>query len=143
MIVTTARQLEKLCGELRSAGSFGVDTEFVRERTYFIRLGIMQVACPDVEAILWGFFFFFGLAVAFGVRWLMEKAGVAHLMDPGIQRRITGWAIDYLIIATAAAIEFAVILEYLLPISLMALLVVLVIKPSGLFGKHKELEERI
>jgi ribonuclease D len=29
-----------------------VDTEFVRERTYFIRLGIMQVACPEAEAIL-------------------------------------------------------------------------------------------
>jgi ribonuclease D len=52
MIVTAPRQLEELCDKLRDAGSFGVDTEFVRERTYFIRLGIMQVACPDVEAIL-------------------------------------------------------------------------------------------
>jgi ribonuclease D len=52
MIVTTPRQLEKLCDSLREAGSFAVDTEFVRERTYYIRLGIMQVACPDVEAIL-------------------------------------------------------------------------------------------
>ena len=54
MIITAARQLEEICSKLRNAGSFGVDTEFVRERTYFIRLGIMQVACPDVEAILGG-----------------------------------------------------------------------------------------
>lgn len=52
MIITTAHQLDAICSKLRKAGSFGVDTEFVRERTYFIRLGIMQVACPDVEAIL-------------------------------------------------------------------------------------------
>jgi len=52
MIVTSARELEDVCGKLRSAGSFGVDTEFVRERTYYIRLGILQVACPGLEAVL-------------------------------------------------------------------------------------------
>ncbi len=52
MIVATESQLHEVCSELRNAGSFGVDTEFVRERTYFIRLGIMQVACPEAEAIL-------------------------------------------------------------------------------------------
>jgi ribonuclease D len=52
MIVTTGRQLQDLCDELRNAGSFGMDTEFVRERTYFIRLGILQVAASDTEAIL-------------------------------------------------------------------------------------------
>jgi ribonuclease D len=52
MIVTNSRQLEDLCNTLRSAGSFAMDTEFVREKTYFIRLGILQVATNDTEAIL-------------------------------------------------------------------------------------------
>ncbi len=52
MIVTDTRQLQDVCSKLRQAGSFGFDTEFVRERTYYIRLGILQVATAEVEAIL-------------------------------------------------------------------------------------------
>jgi ribonuclease D len=52
MIVTDTRQLQDVCSMLRQAGSFGFDTEFVRERTYYIRLGILQVATADMEAIL-------------------------------------------------------------------------------------------
>jgi ribonuclease D len=52
MIVTDTRQLQDLCSKLRGAGSFGFDTEFVRERTYYIRLGILQVATAEIEAIL-------------------------------------------------------------------------------------------
>ena len=52
MIVHSARQLRDVCDRLREGEAFGLDTEFVRERTYFIRLGIIQVAGPDLEAIL-------------------------------------------------------------------------------------------
>jgi ribonuclease D len=52
MIVTSQGQLEELCTKLRAAGSFAFDTEFVRERTYFIRLGILQVATDETEAVL-------------------------------------------------------------------------------------------
>ncbi|WDP89072.1 MAG: hypothetical protein HUN04_04750 [Desulfobacter sp.] len=75
----------------------------------------------DVVTILWGFFFFFGLGVAYIFRWLMEKTQTAYLVDSGIQRRITGWAVDFLIVATVCAIQFAVVRAYLLPISLIAL----------------------
>jgi ESS family glutamate:Na+ symporter len=75
----------------------------------------------DVASMLWGFFFFFGLGVAYLLRILMDKAGIGYLVDPGIQRRVTGWAVDYLIVATVCAIQFAVVMEYLLPISLIAL----------------------
>jgi ESS family glutamate:Na+ symporter len=76
---------------------------------------------PDVATILWGFFFFFGLAIAYIVKWIMKVAGVVHLVDPGIQRRITGWSVDYLIVATVAAIQLKIVWDYFLPISLIAL----------------------
>jgi len=75
----------------------------------------------DVSTILWGFFFIFGLGVAYIVKWLMKIAGVVHLVDPGIQRRITGWSVDYLIVATVAAIQLKIVWDYILPISVMAL----------------------
>jgi len=74
----------------------------------------------DAAAILWGFFFFFGLGVALLIRQGMRFLRVAHLVDDGIQRRITGWSVDYLIVATVAAIQFKIVWQYWVPIGLMA-----------------------
>ena len=76
---------------------------------------------PDAASLLWGFFFFFGLIIAFIIRWLMGKLGVDYLIDPGVQRRITGWSIDFLIVATIMAIKLTIVWAYILPISLISL----------------------
>jgi ESS family glutamate:Na+ symporter len=81
-------------------------------------LGTLMPA--DAAAILWGFFFFFGLAVAFILRKGMQVVRVAHLVDDGIQRRITGWSVDYLIVATVAATQLKIVWQYGVPIGLMA-----------------------
>jgi ESS family glutamate:Na+ symporter len=71
---------------------------------------------PDVASILWGFFFFFGLIFAFLIRWLMAKFGIATLIDAGIQRRITGWSIDFLIVSTIMAIQLQIVWSFAIPI---------------------------
>ena len=76
---------------------------------------------PDAAKIMWGFFFVFGLLFAICVRFLIQKFGAEHLIDPGIQRRITGWSIDFLIVATVMAIQFLVVWKYALPIFLMSI----------------------
>jgi len=81
-------------------------------------LGTLMPA--DAAAILWGFFFFFGLGVALMIRQGMRFLRVAHLVDDGIQRRITGWSVDYLIVATVAAIQLKIVWQYWVPIGLMA-----------------------
>lgn len=52
MLIRTLEHLEQACEQLRAAGSFAMDTEFVRERNYTPRLGIVQVATPDFAAII-------------------------------------------------------------------------------------------
>lgn len=74
---------------------------------------------------VWGFFFFIGLGIALIVRWLMGKVGIAHLIDPGVQRRITGWAVDFLIVATIMAVKFPIVREYVIPIAVMSVTVTL------------------
>jgi ESS family glutamate:Na+ symporter len=76
----------------------------------------------DAAKIMWGFFFVFGLVFAIAVRSLIKKLGAEHLIDPGIQRRITGWSIDFLIVATVMAIQFLVVWTYALPIFLISIL---------------------
>jgi ESS family glutamate:Na+ symporter len=83
--------------------------------------GIGSLVPPDVATILWGFFFILGLGIAYMVKGLMKALNVVHLIDPGIQRRVTGMSIDYLIIATVSAIQLKVVWDYLLPIGLMSL----------------------
>jgi ESS family glutamate:Na+ symporter len=93
---------------------------------YLVTYGLVAlfatVLPPDAGQILWGFFFFFGMVVALAVRRVMQTFGVDYLIDPGIQRRITGWAIDFLIVATVAAIKVVVVWQYIVPISIAALL---------------------
>lgn len=89
--------------------------------TYGFVIGVGKLISPDAAKALWGFFFFFGMFIAMGVGWIMKKIGVIHLVDPGTQRRITGWAIDFLIIATVMAIQIRIVWEYIIPIIVMAL----------------------
>ena len=64
MYITSADQLKIFCENLQSAEVLAVDTEFVRERTYFHRIGLIQVgggehfaaidpiALPDLTPLL-------------------------------------------------------------------------------------------
>jgi ESS family glutamate:Na+ symporter len=79
------------------------------------------IVSADVASILWGFFFIFGLGFALGIRWMMERLGIEHLLDPGIQRRITGWSVDFLIVSTVMAIKLTIVWQYILPISAISL----------------------
>jgi ribonuclease D len=51
-VVEKQDALEALCEKLAAAGAVALDTEFVRERTFFIQLGIVQVAAEGTEAVL-------------------------------------------------------------------------------------------
>lgn len=46
-IVTTAPALEELCARLHTEARIGLDTEFLRERTYHARLCLVQLSAPD------------------------------------------------------------------------------------------------
>ncbi len=89
--------------------------------TYFLLLGLSGWAPPEVGSILWGFFFLFGLVAAILMRRLLAATPFHHLLDAPLQRRITGGAIDYLIVATGCGIELVVVWQYITPILLMAL----------------------
>lgn len=52
MYVTDTETLAKLVAQLRIAEAVAIDTEFMRERTYFARLCLIQLASDDVAGIV-------------------------------------------------------------------------------------------
>lgn len=50
--IATTADLEKLCRDLADAEFLAVDTEFMREQTYYPKLCLIQVAAPDVAATI-------------------------------------------------------------------------------------------
>ena len=52
MLITTSSGLAEFCTALRSAPYIAVDTEFMREKTYYARLCLVQVAYGDLAAAI-------------------------------------------------------------------------------------------
>lgn len=48
--IVTADELTALCNQLRHAPWIALDTEFMRERTYYAKLCLVQIATPDLIA---------------------------------------------------------------------------------------------
>ncbi len=92
---------------------------------YLMTYGFVKVLnfpmSETVAKLNWGFIFFYGLLVALFTGWIMKKVGVVFLVDKRLQKRITGWAIDFLIIATIMAIKPAIVVQYILPILVISM----------------------
>ena len=52
MIITTTQELTQLCTHLADAPFITLDTEFIREKTYYPELCLIQIAGPDSEACI-------------------------------------------------------------------------------------------
>lgn len=52
MLIVSQERLKEACRRLREAGTVAMDTEFVRERSYYGRLGVIQIAAPGLEAVI-------------------------------------------------------------------------------------------
>jgi ribonuclease D len=50
--IDSAPELARFCGQLATAGWFTLDTEFLREKTYYPRLCLLQIATPDSIACI-------------------------------------------------------------------------------------------
>jgi glutamate:Na+ symporter, ESS family len=75
----------------------------------------------SIGRLNWGFAFFHGLLVALFVGWVMKKTGVSHLIDKTVQKRVTGWSIDFLIVSTIFAIKPAIVVKFIIPILVISL----------------------
>ncbi len=50
--IDSAPELTRFCGQLATAGWFALDTEFLREKTYYPKLCLLQIATPEGVACI-------------------------------------------------------------------------------------------
>lgn len=89
--------------------------------TYLFLVFSTRILPADAAGMLWGFFFLFGLVFAVILRSLAARTPFFRLMNAPFQRRITGFSVDYLIVATGCAIELIVLQKYMMPVAMTAL----------------------
>ena len=86
--------------------------------TYLIYFLLGKVLA-DITS-LWAFFFAVALIVSFLMKIVMGKLKVFYLIDQGLQRRVCGWSVDFLMVATIIPISLPVVREYLFPLMLLS-----------------------
>lgn len=78
-----------------------------------------------------------GLFAAYLLRWLLGRAGAAHIIDSGLQRRITGLFSDFTVVTAFMAVQLSVVVDWIVPILVVAVVVSAVtLLISVYLGKH-------
>lgn len=110
--------------------SANIDTVAFHAALVGVTYGLSYLLCYMLKAyvfsgplakLTFGFIFFYGLLVAILVRSIMTRLGISHLINDDIQRRITATTVDYLIVATMMAVQVAIVLKYIVPLSLVSI----------------------
>ncbi len=109
--------------------SFNLGTVFVVYLLTFLLLKGMTYLLSfagaegrELAVNLWGISFIFAALLALGTKQLFRAFKVDHVLDSGSLTRIAGSSVDILVAAAIGAISLVIVVRYLLPILVMALL---------------------
>ncbi|MEG0805923.1 MAG: sodium/glutamate symporter [Lachnospiraceae bacterium] len=92
--------------------------------TFFITYLLVKIV-PPLGDTLWGMMFMNGMLASYFVKWVMKKFKIEYMQSEGTQRRITGFATDFLIVAAFMSVKLSVIGLWIIPILLTGCVVAL------------------
>ena len=90
--------------------------------TYYESLFLKMILPGALKAISFGLMFLWGMISAVIIRFILKKLGLVRYIDNNLQRRITGTAVDYMIVATLMAVKVTAVWSNIVPITLMCLI---------------------
>ncbi|MCA1802368.1 MAG: hypothetical protein LC662_07915 [Rhodothermaceae bacterium] len=127
-------------GNRRSGGHLTTSAEAIESLTlhialigftYILTWGLMKLmetglifldAAQEIST-LWSFHFIFAAVTALGFRLLLDRLSVSGVIDDVTMTRTANLFMDYMIVASVAAISFAVVAAYWFPILLLSICV--------------------
>src|SRR5699024_2290431 len=81
---------------------------------------------PAIGPTFAGLLFLYGMIVVYILKYLLKKLKIDYMLDNKFQSRITGWATDYLIVASFMGVQLAVISKWMAPIIIVSIIVTIV-----------------
>lgn len=87
--------------------------------------GLIRVGAEQEVTTLWSFHFIFAAILALAVRKVMEKTRVSSIINDVTMTRCSNLFMDFMIVASVAAISFVVVREYWLPLLSISVVVAL------------------
>ncbi len=83
---------------------------------------VMFAEARGIEGVdmIWGFVFFIVALIGIMVRSAIDRLKVGHIVDPGLQTRISGTCIDLMVTCAIVIIPLAVVKEYAIPLLLIS-----------------------
>lgn len=87
--------------------------------------GLITVGAENEVTTLWSFHFIIAAIVALGVRRILEPTNASRLIDDVTMTRCSNLFMDFMIVASVAAISLVVVAQYWLPLLVISILVTL------------------
>jgi ESS family glutamate:Na+ symporter len=121
-ITTSPENIESLSFHLGLVG-------FTFILTYIIvkgmELGLVYVGAENEISTLWSFHFIFAAMIALMVRRVLDTTGSSRLIDDRTMTRCSNLFMDFMIVASVAAISLVVVAHYWIPLLVISIAVAL------------------
>ncbi|MDX1591718.1 MAG: hypothetical protein R3283_07140 [Balneolaceae bacterium] len=119
-ITTSPESIESLTFHIGMIGLVYILTYLLMKG---MEAGLVMIDAGNEITTLWSFHFIFAAILALGVRKFMDSARISKVVDDMTMTRCSNLFMDFMIVASVAAISFQVILAYWVPILFITILV--------------------
>jgi ESS family glutamate:Na+ symporter len=121
-ITTSSENIESLSFHIGLIGFTFILTYLV---VYGMELGLIRIGAENEVTTLWSFHFIFAAIVALVLRKVMDTTGASRVVDDVTMTRCSNLFMDFMIVASVAAISLVVVATYWLPLLLISVAVTL------------------
>lgn len=120
-LTTSPEAIESLTLHLSLVGSTYILTWFSLKG---MEIGLIYLGAENEISTLWSFHFIAAAIAALFVRRMMDFVNIGSLIDDTTMTRSANFFMDFMIVASIAAISWSVVQAYMIPLILMSLFVV-------------------
>lgn len=85
--------------------------------------GLMWIGAENEVSTLWSFHFIIAAILAIGMRKVLDKMRTSKVVDDVTMTRCSNLFMDFMIVASVAAISFVVVLQYWIPLLVISIFV--------------------
>ena len=88
-----------------------------------MEIGLVSIGAENEVSTLWSFHFIFAAIVALGVRKLLDSTNASRVVDDVTMTRCSNLFMDFMIVASVAAISMVVVAQYWIPLLTISIVV--------------------